>query len=74
MSRFQTIVWLLLMVVSADAARADEGMWTFDNFPSDAVAGKYGFRPTADFLRKLQLGSIRLARGCSASMVSPTDC
>jgi hypothetical protein len=28
-------------------AHADEGMWTFDNFPSAAVKARYGFGPAS---------------------------
>src|SRR5574338_1384859 len=57
-------------LLAAGAARADEGMWTFDNFPADQVARKYGFRPTAAWLEQARLASARLAGGCSASFVS----
>src|SRR5712672_2142918 len=52
------------------AARADEGMWTFDNFPSAKVAKKYGFGPDSKWLAEAQLSSVRLAGGCSGSFVS----
>lgn len=52
-------------------AWADEGMWTYDNFPSKAVGEKYGFEPTQEWLDHLRLSSLRIARGCSASFVSP---
>ncbi|HET7784908.1 MAG TPA: S46 family peptidase, partial [Myxococcales bacterium] len=53
------------------AARADEGMWTYDNFPSRKVQAKYGFSPDAGWLSEAQLSSVRLAGGCSGSFVSP---
>lgn len=53
-------------------AQADEGMWTYNQFPTSKVAAAYGFAPDADWLRKLQLASVRIAGGCSASVVSPT--
>ncbi len=53
------------------AARADEGMWTFDNFPAQAVGEKYGFTPDAAWLEHVRLSSVRLAGGCSGSFVSP---
>lgn len=52
------------------AAHADEGMWTFNNFPSQKVKAKYGFEPTKQWLEHVQLSSARLATGCSASFVS----
>jgi Peptidase S46 len=63
--------WAMLAVVAiSGAAAADEGMWTFNNFPSDKVAQKYGFKPDQPWLDKVRLGSARLAQGCSASFVS----
>jgi hypothetical protein len=58
----------LLMIPSL--ARADEGMWTFNDFPSAKVQQAYGFAPDQKFLDHVRLSSIRLARGCSASLVS----
>ncbi|HEU5180211.1 MAG TPA: S46 family peptidase, partial [Candidatus Polarisedimenticolia bacterium] len=52
------------------AARADEGMWTFDNFPSAEVQKKYGFAPDKQWLEQVRLASVRLAGGCSGSIVS----
>jgi hypothetical protein len=50
--------------------RADEGMWTFNNFPKDKVEKAYGFKATDPWLQNVQLSSARLAQGCSASFVS----
>ena len=52
-------------------AQADEGMWTFDNFPSKTVGTKYGFTPSQDWLDHVRLSSLRIAGGCSASFISP---
>jgi hypothetical protein len=62
---------LLAAFAVAAAARADEGMWTYDNFPSKKVAQKYGFAPDAQWLEEARLSSVRLAGGCSGSFVSP---
>ncbi len=51
-------------------ANADEGMWTFNNFPSAKVSQAYGFSLDQTWLDHVRLSSIRLARGCSASLVS----
>jgi hypothetical protein len=62
---------LLVCLVFAQPAQADEGMWTFDNFPSKTVGKKYGFTPSQDWLDHVRLSSLRIAGGCSASFISP---
>ena len=52
------------------AARADEGMWTFDNFPSAAVKAKYGVTVDQAWLDHVRGAAVRLSSGCSASVVS----
>ncbi len=51
-------------------AVADEGMWTFDAFPSARVKELYGFAPDQKWLDRVRLGSVRLEGGCSGSVVS----
>ncbi|MBB6252213.1 S46 family peptidase [Nitrospirillum iridis] len=53
-------------------AHADEGMWTFNHFPSAKVQQAYGFEPSAQWLDHVRTASLRLPRGCSASFVSAT--
>jgi hypothetical protein len=60
----------LAFCLVALASRADEGMWTYDNFPSQTVGKKYGFTPSKEWLKEAQLSSVRLAGGCSGSFVS----
>jgi V8-like Glu-specific endopeptidase len=50
---------------------ADEGMWTFDNFPHAEVAKRYGINVTDAYLDKLRQSTVRLETGCTASFVSP---
>ncbi|HTT01228.1 MAG TPA: S46 family peptidase [Steroidobacteraceae bacterium] len=52
------------------AALCDEGMWTFQNFPSAAVQQKYDVRITPEWLTRVRLATLRLA-DCTASFVSP---
>ncbi|MDB5396629.1 MAG: serine protease, partial [Rhodospirillales bacterium] len=59
-----------ILLLAAPLARADEGMWTFNNFPSAKMSQAYGFAPDQKWLDHVRLSSIRLARGCSASLVS----
>ena len=64
-------VCLLLLVSTSFSAKADEGMWLLDNFPSDRVEKLYGFRPDQKWLDRVRLSAVRLAQGCSAGFVSP---
>ncbi len=52
------------------AARADEGMWTFDAFPTQAFRAAYGWAPDQAWLDSVRLSSVRLTGGCSSSFVS----
>jgi len=58
------------IATASTLARADEGMWTFHDFPSETVKAKYGFAPDPAWLEKARLASARTAGGCSASFVS----
>jgi len=65
----KTLAALSVLLIAAIAG-ADEGMWTFNTFPSEKVEQRYGFRPTREWLDHVRLSSARLAQGCSASFVS----
>ena len=69
MSPFRRCLWISMLLI-ASSALAEEGMWTFNDFPSAKVQQKYGFAPTQQWLDHLRLSSVRIAGGCSASVVS----
>src|SRR5229473_6234554 len=52
------------------SAVADEGMWTFNNVPRAEIKKKYGFEVTDEWLKKVQLASVRFNSGGSGSFVS----
>jgi hypothetical protein len=60
---------LLASLAAAHPAFADEGMWTFDNFPSAAVHAGHGVEITPAWLDHLRLSTLRLTN-CTASFVS----
>jgi hypothetical protein len=64
------ICLLLLGFAASLSALADEGMWTFESFPAQAVKQIYGVDITPAWLDKVRLSTIRLSN-CSASFVSP---
>ncbi len=70
---FMSVIAALLLVCVASPLLlfADEGMWTFDNFPSRTVETKYGFGPSQAWLDHVRASSLRIAAGCSASFISP---
>lgn len=60
----------VLASLAAHVARADEGMWTYDNFPAAQLRQKYGVSITPGWLDQLRTASIRLSN-CTASFISP---
>ena len=67
--RTRTISCLLVLAFCA-AVVADEGMWTFDNIPREAIAKEYGVQLTDQWLEQLQKSVVRLETGCTGSFVS----
>jgi V8-like Glu-specific endopeptidase len=61
---------LLIAALSAIPAFADEGMWTYHDFPQALVKKQYGADITPAWLDKVRTATVRLS-GCTASFVSP---
>jgi hypothetical protein len=59
----------LAAILTAVPACADEGMWTFDNFPNGIVARQFGATIDAAWLDRVRLAVVRLSN-CTASFVS----
>jgi hypothetical protein len=68
--RAKLMISAVATLAALTPAFADEGMWTFDNFPSRAVQQKYGITIDQAWLDRVRAGAVRLAGGCSASLVS----
>lgn len=49
---------------------ADEGMWLFNDLPTQLLQEKYGFTPTDEWAEHVMLSSVRFNTGGSASFVS----
>jgi len=63
------VAGFLAVMGTPSTARADEGMWTFDNFPIQTVNDKYGTRIDQAWLDRVRNAAVRI-QGCSASFVS----
>lgn len=61
---------LVVTALNSIPARADEGMWPFNNVPRAEIKRRYKFDVTDEWLKKLQLASVRFPNG-SGSFVSP---
>jgi hypothetical protein len=57
------------LAFSAAPAAAEEGMWTFDNFPSEEMREQLGWAPDGAWLDRVMAATARMP-GCSASNVS----
>lgn len=64
------ILIAVLAAMLSLSAMADEGMWTFDNPPRAAIAGKYGVTLDAAWLDRVRLATVRLEGGCTGSFIS----
>ncbi|MFZ8986320.1 MAG: S46 family peptidase [Steroidobacteraceae bacterium] len=56
--------------LASTSGQADEGMWTYDNFPSAKVRETYGVDIDQAWLDQVRQSTVRLS-GCTASFVSP---
>ena len=64
------LIVALFTFQSIPAIAYDEGMWTFNNVPREDIKQKYGFNVTDEWLRKVQLATVRFPNG-TGSFVSP---
>jgi hypothetical protein len=60
----------LLALPFALPAHAEEGMWTYDDFPKVQVEQSLGVHLDRAWLDHVQAASVRLTTGCSAAVVS----
>ena len=70
-ARLLAILASFAVAFASATACADEGLWTFNRFPAQAVRPKYGFAPDKQWLEHVRLSSVRIVGGCSAAIVSP---
>jgi V8-like Glu-specific endopeptidase len=66
------LAWLVMAATAAFGVSlaGDEGMWTFDNAPREAIRARLGVEVTDAWLDRLQQSVVRLEGGCTGSFVS----
>jgi hypothetical protein len=64
------LILALFTFQSIPVVAVDEGMWPFNNVPKEDIKQKYGFSVTDDWLRKVQMATVRFPNG-TGSFVSP---
>jgi hypothetical protein len=57
------VLTLTAILAAAPCLRADEGMWTFDNLPLQAMKAKYGFTPDQAWLDHVRLSYLHFGGG-----------
>jgi hypothetical protein len=65
------VIVALFSLQALPISAMDEGMWPFNNIPRAEIKKKYGFDVTDEWLKKVQLASVRFNNGGSGSFVSP---
>ena len=68
--RLCALILALFIFQSIPVVAFDEGMWPFNNVPKEDIKQKYGFNVTDDWLRKVQLATVRFPNG-TGSVVTP---
>ena len=72
--RYWLVISQVLLVLNgcltAGPARADEGMWLFNDLPSERLKQTHGFTPPAGWLERLQQAAVRFNSGGSGAFVS----
>jgi hypothetical protein len=66
---FMRGLMLLMACTAGMAAFAEEGMWTFDDFPASRVKQAYGVNISPEWLDHVRLSTLRLTN-CSGSFIS----
>ncbi|HZZ37227.1 MAG TPA: S46 family peptidase [Caulobacteraceae bacterium] len=59
-----------ILLAAGSPALAEEGMWTFDDFPVTRVEQSLGVHVDKAWLAHVQAASVRLTTGCSGALVS----
>ncbi len=61
---------VIALLCCCGVASADEGMWPLNHLPVEHLERTYGFKPSDDWIERIQNASLRVSTGGSASFVS----
>jgi hypothetical protein len=61
---------LIAVFLCTSLLSAEEGMWTLDNLPVKQLEERYHFSPTPEWVKHIQLSSVRFNDGGSGSLIS----
>ena len=64
------LLFLAAITQLAAPARADEGMYLFNDLPTQSLQDDYDFQPTEPWADALRLSSVRFNSGGSGSFIS----
>jgi hypothetical protein len=67
-----TVAVFVSLTCPPNRAVADEGMWLFNDLPTQQLKERYGFQPTAEWAEHLMKSCVRFNVGGSASFISST--
>lgn len=70
MKKTLLIAVLSLALLSSGPTAADEGMWLYNDPPTEQLESKYGFKLSQEWMDHLQRSSVRFNNGGSGSFVS----
>ncbi len=65
------LMFVFIIISFNTPAIADEGMWLYNDPPTQLLKDRYGFEPTSAWLEHIQKASVRFNSGGSGSFISP---
>jgi len=65
------LMFVFIIISFSIPAIADEGMWLYNDPPTQLLKDRYGFEPTSAWLEHIQKASVRFNSGGSGSFISP---
>ena len=65
------LMFVFIIISFNIPAIADEGMWLYNDPPTQLLKDRYGFEPTSAWLEHIQKASVRFNSGGSGSFISP---